>query len=206
MGDGPSHRLVVDLSSLVPLLGTTSTLSGLSQWLVDAGVDTARLPNPMRAEKLSAKQRSFVDRRLGLTLEFAARSRFRDADRVVGDGSLVLTGFAVSVPSPDFDAAPVSLRYPFGLTPIGSREFVHERLGTPVYSDSAGDRLFTEDFVHGDAVISFRYDQGGRYEEYSQPSQSPIPRAQERSTTKPGHHLHLPRRPHHPLPRTTRNH
>jgi hypothetical protein len=131
------------------------------------GVDVARLPNPMRAEKLSATQRSFVDRRLGLTLSFAARSRFGDADRIVGDGALVLTGFAVAAPSPDFDVAPVSLRYPFGLTLAGSREFVHERLGAPVYSDSAGDHLFTEDFVRGDVLVSFRYDKRGRYEGFT---------------------------------------
>jgi hypothetical protein len=167
VGHGSPHRLVIDLSSLVPLLGSTSTLSGLSPWMVDAGVAIAQLPNPMRAEKLSAKQRSFVDRRLGLTLSFAARSRFGDADHIVGDGALVLTGFAVAAPSPDFDVAPVSLRYPFGLSLAGSREFVQDCLGAPVFSDSDGDHTFAEDFAHGDVLVSFRYDKRGRYEGFT---------------------------------------
>jgi hypothetical protein len=165
VGDGSSHRLVLDLSILVKLLGHTSTESALAGFLVDAGI--TRLPNPMRAEKLSAAQRSVADRRLGLTLEFAARLRFGVADTVVGDGALVLTGFSCALPAPAFDEPAVLLVYPFGLALAGTRSSVHTLLGAPVFVDTAGDHLFAEDFVVGNVALSFRYDTRGRYEGFA---------------------------------------
>jgi hypothetical protein len=155
----------VDLSRLVELLGHTSTESALAGFLVDAGI--VRLPNPMRADKLSAAQRSVAVRRLGLTLEFAARSRFGAADPVVGDGALVLCGFSVVAPAPAFDEPTVSLVYPFGLALGGSRSSLHSLLGAPVFVDTAGDHLFAEDFVVGEVALSFRYDTRGRYEGFA---------------------------------------
>jgi hypothetical protein len=158
--------LSVDLSRLVSLLGHTSTDSALAPWLIDAGIEVARLPNPMRADKLTAKQRSYTDRRLGLTLAFAPRSRFGAPDRVVGDGPLVLTGFSCFLAAPAFDERAASVAYPFGLALSGTRESVHALLGAPVFVDSAKDHLFAEDFVRGDVMLSFRYDTRGRYDGY----------------------------------------
>jgi hypothetical protein len=140
---------VVDLSVLVTLLGHTSTESALAGFLVDAGI--VRLPNPMRADKLSAAQ----------------RSRFGAADPVVGDGALVLCGFSVVAPAPAFDEPAVSLVYPFGLALGGSRSSLHSLLGAPVFVDTAGDHLFAEDFVVGNVALSFRYDTRGRYEGFA---------------------------------------
>jgi hypothetical protein len=155
----------VDLSVLAGLLGHTSTDSALAGFLADAGI--TRLPNPMRADKLSAAQRSCTDRRLGLTLEFAARSRFGATDPVVGDGALVFTGFSCALPEPAFDEPVVSLVYPFGLALAGTRSSVHSLLGSPAFVDTAGDHLFAEDFVVGDVSLSFRYDTRGRYEGFA---------------------------------------